>query len=89
MRSFRTRRMSAESVRLGARHDERFDPSLREGVIHMANQRSYCDGSHHGNSSFREVSDARLHQHSGLEHAFGGWEKVNNGDGSFWMRETD
>lgn len=34
------------------------------------------------------VSDARLHQHSGFQHAFGGWEKVNNGDGSFWMRET-
>ncbi|WP_157006494.1 hypothetical protein [Agromyces laixinhei] len=35
-----------------------------------------------------EVSDARLHQHSGPQHAFGGWEKVSNGDGSYWMRET-
>jgi hypothetical protein len=35
-----------------------------------------------------EVSDARLHQHSGSQHAFGGWEKVSNGDGSFWMRAT-
>lgn len=35
-----------------------------------------------------EVSDARLHQQSGPQHAFGGWEKVSNGDGSFWMRET-
>lgn len=35
-----------------------------------------------------DVSDARLHQHSGSQHAFGGWEKVNNGDGSFFMRET-
>ena len=25
-----------------------------------------------------EVSDARLHQHSGPQHAFGGWEKVSN-----------
>jgi hypothetical protein len=38
--------------------------------------------------SYGEVSDARLHQHSGREHAFGGWEKVNNGDGTFWMRQT-
>ena len=38
--------------------------------------------------SREEVSDARLHQHSGREHAFGGWEKVSNGDGSFWMRAT-
>lgn len=35
-----------------------------------------------------EVSDARLHQRSGPQHAFGGWEKVRNGDGSYWMRET-
>lgn len=35
-----------------------------------------------------EVSDARLHQHSGREHSFGGWEKVNTGDGTFWMRKT-
>lgn len=35
-----------------------------------------------------EVSDARLHQHSGPQHAFGGWEKVSNGDGTYWMRET-
>jgi hypothetical protein len=35
-----------------------------------------------------EVSDARLYQHSGPQHAFGGWEKVSNEDGSFWMRET-
>ncbi|WP_448235988.1 hypothetical protein [Microbacterium paulum] len=55
----------------------------------MANNRSYDDGTHRGNSSCREVSDARLHQHSGREHAFGGWEKVSNGDGTFWMRETD
>lgn len=55
----------------------------------MANSRSYYDGSPRGDSYFREVSDARLHQHSGREHAFGGWEKVSNGDGTFWMRETD
>lgn len=38
--------------------------------------------------SREEVSDARLHQHSGPQHAFGGWEKVSNGDGSYWMREA-
>lgn len=35
-----------------------------------------------------EVSDARLHQHAGPQYAFGGWEKVSNGDGSYWMRPT-
>lgn len=48
-------------------------------------------GNHHGNQpcwSRGEVSDARLHQHSGPQHAFGGWEKVSNGDGSYWMRST-
>lgn len=46
----------------------------------------YYDDRHCGSRG--DVSDARLHQHSGPEHAFGGWEKVDNGDGSFWMRET-
>lgn len=58
-------------------------------MTNIAYNRSYDDGSHSRNSSFREVSDARLHQHSGREHAFGGWEKVSNGDGTFRMRETD
>ena len=38
--------------------------------------------------SHGEVSEARLRQRSGPEHAFGGWEKVNRGNGSFWMRNT-
>lgn len=44
-------------------------------------------GNQHGRSR-EEVSDARLHQHSGSQHAYGGWEKVDNRDGTFWMRET-
>lgn len=38
--------------------------------------------------SRREVSDARLRQRSGPQHAIGGWEKVQNRDGSFRMRQT-
>lgn len=48
-------------------------------------------GRYHGDQSCwsrAEVSDARLRQHSGPEYSFGGWEKVSNGDGSYWMRPT-
>ncbi|MFE5410189.1 hypothetical protein [Microbacterium sp. NPDC056569] len=55
----------------------------------MASHCSYYDGSDRGDSSFRAASDARLHHHSRGEHAFGGWEKVNDGDGEFWVCETD
>lgn len=34
------------------------------------------------------VSPARLHQKSGSNNAFGGYTKVNNGDGSFRMRPS-
>jgi hypothetical protein len=34
------------------------------------------------------VSPARLQQKSGPSGAFGGYTKVNNGDGSFRMRKT-
>lgn len=58
--------------------------NIREGVNIMGknfrDQNCWSPGE--------EVSDARLHQHSGSQHAFGGWEKVSNGDGSFWMRAT-
>jgi hypothetical protein len=37
----------------------------------------------------RPVSDERLHQHSGSDNAFGGYEKVDHGNGSFSMRPTD
>lgn len=35
------------------------------------------------------VPDERLHQHSGSDNAFGGYEKVNHHNGSFSMRPTD
>lgn len=37
--------------------------------------------------SRRDVSVARLRQRCGPQHALGGWEKVRNKDGTFWMRE--
>ncbi|WP_156391584.1 MULTISPECIES: hypothetical protein [unclassified Nocardioides] len=39
-------------------------------------------------SSSRGVSQARLGQRSGGRHSFGGYTKVNNGDGSFTMKKT-
>jgi len=41
----------------------------------------------HSESS--NVPDSRLHQHSGSDYAFGGYEKVNHGNGTFSMRPTD
>ena len=38
--------------------------------------------------STRGVSQARLGQRSGSRHAFGGYTKVNNGNGSFTMKKT-
>lgn len=34
------------------------------------------------------IPDERLHQHSGSDNAFGGYEKVNHGNGTFSMRPT-
>lgn len=39
-------------------------------------------------SSAGGVSSARLHQKSGPNNAFGGYTKVNKGDGSFRMRPS-
>ncbi len=41
-----------------------------------------------GRSSSRGVSSSRLHQRSGSSNAFGGYAKVQRGDGSFRMRPT-
>ncbi len=41
-----------------------------------------------GRSSGGNVSAARLHQRSGSQSAFGGWEKVSRGDGTYRMRKT-
>lgn len=45
-------------------------------------------GSGSSNSSFRDVNAARLDQHSGSNNSFGGYTKVNRGDGTFRMRPT-
>lgn len=39
-------------------------------------------------SSFRDVNAARLDQRSGSNNSFGGYTKVNRGDGTFRMRPT-
>ena len=39
-------------------------------------------------SSSRGVSAARLHQKSGSGNTFGGYTKVDRGDGTFRMRKT-
>lgn len=45
-------------------------------------------GSGQGGSTSRGVSAARLSQKSGTSNAYGGYAKVNHGDGSFSMRRT-
>lgn len=42
--------------------------------------------SNHSGASYRDVSPARLHQQSGTSHAFGGYAKVHNPNGTFRMR---
>lgn len=44
--------------------------------------------SNSSNSSYKQVSSARLHQKSGSANAFGGYAKVNKGGGEFRMRPT-
>lgn len=39
-------------------------------------------------SSTRKVRSARLSQKSGTRNAFGGYTKVNKGNGSFTMKKT-
>ncbi len=52
----------------------------------MAKHRSQGGSSQNGRSS--TVSPARLHQRSGAGNAFGGYTKVNNGDGTFTMKKS-
>jgi hypothetical protein len=42
-----------------------------------------------GSASYgRGVSDARLHQKSGSSNSFGGYTKVNHGNGTFSMKKA-
>ncbi|GAA1983392.1 hypothetical protein [Microbacterium pumilum] len=38
--------------------------------------------------SSKDVSSARLHQQSGPNNSFGGYTKINLGNGSFTMKRT-
>ncbi len=44
-------------------------------------------GTSKANSS-KGVSGARLHQKSGTSNSFGGYTKVNKGNGNFTMKKT-
>lgn len=59
----------------------------RKEVRTMA-KKSSSSGSSKSGSSSDAVSSARLHQKSGSSHAFGGYTKVNNSDGTFRMRKS-
>jgi len=52
----------------------------------MAKYGSQGRGGQKGRSG--NVTSARLHQKSGAGNAFGGYTKVNNGDGTFTMKKT-
>lgn len=41
-----------------------------------------------GARSGKSVSDARLHQRSGVDNSFGGYAKINEGGGKFRMYRT-
>lgn len=41
-----------------------------------------------GSSASKGVSAARLHQKSGSTNSFGGYTKVNKGNGAFTMKKT-
>ncbi len=53
----------------------------------MSSKRSSSSGRASSSTS-RAVSSARLHQKSGTSNAFGGYAKVNHGNGTFHMRKT-
>lgn len=46
-------------------------------------------GGYSRGSTSRGVSSARLSQKSGPANSFGGYTKVNKGNGSFTMKKTD
>lgn len=54
----------------------------------MAKYRSSGGSSNSYRTSARGVSSARLHQKSGSSNAFGGYAKINNGNGNFRMRKS-
>lgn len=41
-----------------------------------------------GNGTAKSVSSARLHQKSGASNSYGGYTKVNQGNGNFTMKPT-
>jgi hypothetical protein len=45
-------------------------------------------GGYGKTSSSKRVSSVRLHQKSGSSNSFGGFTKVNDGNGSFRMKKT-
>ncbi len=53
----------------------------------MARNNSH-GGYSRSNSSSEGVSAARLHQKSGSSNSFGGYTKVNKGNGTFAMKKT-
>ncbi|WP_377639297.1 hypothetical protein [Oryzobacter terrae] len=53
----------------------------------MAKKSGRCGYSKTSYSS-KGVSAARLHQKSGSRSSFGGYTKVNHGDGAFTMKKT-
>jgi hypothetical protein len=53
----------------------------------MARNNSH-GGYSKSNSSSKGVSTARLHQKSGSSNSFGGYTKVNKGNGTFTMKKT-
>lgn len=54
----------------------------------MAKNSSSRGGYSKSNSSSKGVSAARLHQKSGSSNSFGGYTKVNKGNGNFTMKKT-
>jgi len=59
---------------------------IERGMIVAKN--SSRGGTGKSSSSSKGVSSARLHQKSGSSNSFGGYTKVNQGNGNFTMRKT-
>lgn len=54
----------------------------------MAKNHSSRGGYSKSSSSSKGVSAARLHQKSGSSNSFGGYTKVNKGNGNFTMKKS-
>ncbi|MCB0889624.1 MAG: hypothetical protein KDB38_09600 [Nocardioidaceae bacterium] len=54
----------------------------------MAKKNSSRGGYSKSGSSSKSVSAARLHQKSGSSNSFGGYTKVNKGNGNFTMKKS-